>query len=229
MKSRNKYRLFLDTINTIVLTGGTAFLIWWLWQLLPMMITMIDMNKIARIRQEIEGRINILTNVYAEQVERKDEEMMNYYHGKVIALEELRPFLDTLSEEPDKSLEEAARHSEILTYPMPDDGDIEKVMKVQEARIFHEIGFKAGAEWQASQMPMPEDTVLFNKGVAEGRRLEREDMMHDALEGEVIKTDKHTSVRYKSFYGTDRYFYGIADKQFKPGDKVRIVVLKEEE
>ena len=38
MKSRNKYRLFLDTINTIVLTGGTAFLIWWLWQLLPMMI-----------------------------------------------------------------------------------------------------------------------------------------------------------------------------------------------
>ena len=38
MKNRNKYRLFLDTVNTIVLTGGTAFLIWWLWQLLPMMI-----------------------------------------------------------------------------------------------------------------------------------------------------------------------------------------------
>jgi len=25
-------------------------------------------------------------------------------------------------------------------------------MKVQEARIFHEIGFKAGAEWQKEQM-----------------------------------------------------------------------------
>lgn len=57
---------------------------------------------IEKIRQEIERRINILTNVYEEQMERKDEEMMNYYHGKVIALEELRCSLDTLSEEPDK-------------------------------------------------------------------------------------------------------------------------------
>lgn len=49
-------------------------------------------------------------------------------------------------------LEEAARHSEMLTYPMPEDGDIEKVMKVQEARIFHEIGFLAGAEWMKAKM-----------------------------------------------------------------------------
>ena len=35
--------------------------------------------------------------------------------------------------------------------------------------------FIAGAEWQKSQMPMPEDTVIFMKGVAEGRRLEREE------------------------------------------------------
>lgn len=51
-----------------------------------------------------------------------------------------------------EGLEEAARHSEMLTYPMPEDGDIEKVMKVQEARIFHEIGFIAGAEWKREQM-----------------------------------------------------------------------------
>lgn len=49
-------------------------------------------------------------------------------------------------------LEEAAQHSEILTYPMPEDGDIEKVFKVQEARVLHEIGFIAGAKWQAGQM-----------------------------------------------------------------------------
>lgn len=66
------------------------------------------------------------------------------------AVEKLISLLE--AEEPDKSLEEAARHSEILTYPMPEDGDIEKVMKVQEARIFHEIGFKAGDEWQKQQM-----------------------------------------------------------------------------
>lgn len=37
-------------------------------------------------------------------------------------------------------------------------------------------GFKAGAKWMESQMPMPEDTVIFQKGVAEGRRLEREEI-----------------------------------------------------
>lgn len=35
--------------------------------------------------------------------------------------------------------------------------------------------FIAGAKWMESQMPMPEDTVIFMKGVEEGRRLERED------------------------------------------------------
>ena len=64
------------------------------------------MDKIEKIRQEIERQINILTNVYAEQLEREDEEMMTYYHGKVIALEELLSFLYTLSEESDKGLEE---------------------------------------------------------------------------------------------------------------------------
>lgn len=38
-----------------------------------------------------------------------------------------------------------------------------------------ERAFIAGAKWMESQMPMPEDTVIFMKGVEEGRRLERED------------------------------------------------------
>lgn len=88
----------------------------------------------------------------------------------------------------------------------------------------YEIGFIEGAEWAREQMPLPEDTLIFRKGVEEGRRL----MMEDAVEGEVVKTNKHTSVRYKSYYGTDRYFYGIADKQFKAGDKVKIYIVKED-
>lgn len=50
-----------------------------------------------------------------------------------------------------EELEEAMQHDAINTYAMPKDGDIEKVMKVQKARILHEIGFKAGAEWGAEQ------------------------------------------------------------------------------
>ena len=38
-----------------------------------------------------------------------------------------------------------------------------------------EYAFIAGAKWMDKQMPMPEDTVIFMKGVAEGRRLEREE------------------------------------------------------
>lgn len=30
--------------------------------------------------------------------------------------------------------------------------------------------------WPKNDVPLPEDSVLFNKGVAEGRRLEREDL-----------------------------------------------------
>jgi hypothetical protein len=73
--------------------------------------------------------------------------------GRYYEDRDLLAFIGTLSEEPDKSFEEAAQHSGVLTYPMPDDGDIEKVMKVQEARIFHEIGFIAGAKWQKEQKP----------------------------------------------------------------------------
>ena len=110
------------------------------------------MDKIARIRQEIERRLNILTNVYAEQVERKDEEMMNYYHGKVIALEELRPFLDTLSEEPDKSLEEAAEKMYPIRWKKhPNDGII-RSEEYFDLNAEKRDAFKAGAEWAVGQM-----------------------------------------------------------------------------
>ena len=45
------------------------------------------------------------------------------------------------------NLDEAAQQDAIRTYAMPEDGNIDKVFKVQEARTFHEIGFKACAKW----------------------------------------------------------------------------------
>ena len=147
------------------------------------------------------------------------------------------------SEEPDKSLEEAANKFAVFY----DQGTCNGI--AQDC-------FIAGAEWQARQLlqgsPMPEDTVLFNKGVQEGRRLEREDMMKDgnvilaeedfdaekeksmewgynlckeqmlkdAVEGEVVKDiSNKLAVTAK----------GINLDGFKFGQKVRIVVLKEEE
>lgn len=94
-------------------------------------------------------------------------------------MEDLEDFLDTLSEEPDNGLEEAAEKYEERALEI-----VEKNVSPYEEELnvpspTYSDAFIAGAEWQASQMPMPEDTVLFQKGVAEGRRLEREDMMKD--------------------------------------------------
>lgn len=41
--------------------------------------------------------------------------------------------------------------------------------------------FIAGAKWQAKHSPLPEDSVAFNNGVEEGKRL----MMEEAVEGEI--------------------------------------------
>lgn len=107
------------------------------------------------------GRDDMVTLIKAEIERLKDENRKikcqaneRYCSGYDDAFYDLVHFLDTLeSEKPvPNDLEEAARHSEILTYPMPEDGDIEKVFKVQEARVFHEIGFIAGAKWQKEQM-----------------------------------------------------------------------------
>ena len=151
-------------------------------------------------------------------------------------LEEALDILSTLKqEEPDKSLEEAA-----YKYSFDSRPSIYGQVDVIDA-------FKAGAEWQKEQddketadlltiahlqgmeqmkgqllqgSPMPEDTVLFNKGVEEGRRLEREDMLKDAVEG------------YVNYY-EDSGGILMAEAQvgcpYHSGDKIRIVVLKAEE
>lgn len=45
------------------------------------------------------------------------------------------------------------------------------------AEYYFNLGKRAGAEWMAKQLPIPEDSVAFQKGVQEGRRLEREDAL----------------------------------------------------
>ena len=70
------------------------------------------------------------------------------------------------------------------------------------------------AEWGAAHNPLPEDTVLFNKGMEEGKRL----MMEEAVEGEVVKDwDNNLSVKSGVICG------------FKFGEKVRVIVLPKED
>ena len=90
---------------------------------------------------------------------------------------------------------------------------------------------------------MPEDTVLFNKGVAEGRRqmmdewlkdrdgcfwdgvnegkeAMREQMLKDAVEGEIC-------MRYSGSLCATSIFPCLDEAKFKLGDKVKLIIVKE--
>ena len=86
--------------------------------------------------------------------------------------------------------------------------------------LYVKDAFIAGAKWQAEQLlkssPLPEDTVLFNKGVEEGKRL----MMMDAVDAivEDWNPDPEPEITIP-----------LNPEEFTRGDKVRVLVLKKED
>lgn len=115
------------------------------------------MTNIEKIRQEIERLIMI------------NKTKNGFPAGTICAIrievyEKLLSFIDSLPEEkPSEDLEQAAAR-----YERENRQSILSSVDIVNA-------FIEGAKWMENQMPMPEDTVIFQKGVAEGRRLERED------------------------------------------------------
>ena len=88
--------------------------------------------------------------------------------------------------------------------------------------LYVKDAFIAGAKWQAEQLlkssPLSEDTVLFNKGVEEGKRL----MMEDAVEYEVWDFSS-------SLEACPHVNIPLDNKQYRNGDKVRVIVLPKED
>ena len=149
-------------------------------------------------------------------------------------------FLSTLeSEKPvPQDLEEA-----VMNYIAPiENEDGLKVINFSGQDI--KDAFVAGAKWQAEQLlkgsPLPEDTVLFNKGVAEGRRLAEEEqadlftivaldaaqraqeqMMKEAVEADV-NTYRDLAV------GKSWAEFVVEMPTNNLGDKVRIIIVKED-
>lgn len=122
------------------------------------------MSKIEIIRQEIERLIKSCKTKNGFPAGTISAIRIETYEG-------LLAFIDSLPEDHfrdstkmiSEDLEEAARRY----------SDGPECSWVGKSAL--EYAFIAGAEWQKSQTPMPEDTVIFMKGVAEGRRLEREE------------------------------------------------------
>ena len=135
---------------------------------------MTNAELLAKIKAEIERQMKFYDEKEMKAwdgSERGDEDALWYQgHRKMCA--KLLSFLSTL--DPEKpvpaDLEEA---KEAYCEEHNDDcfdatGD--KCPHIRNA-------FIAGAKWQADHTPLPEDTVLFNKGVEEGKRL----MMEEAV------------------------------------------------
>lgn len=126
------------------------------------------------IRAEIERQMK-----YYDEKEQKawDDSDALWYQGHQKMCAKLLSFLDTLPDEPvSNDLKEAAEKSAVQYYV---DGGYSPFQNIETAS--HIAGFKAGAKWMKKQMPMPEDTVLFQKGVEEGKRL----MMEGAVVAHV--------------------------------------------
>lgn len=145
---------------------------------------------------------------------------------KYIDADKLKAEIERLIEESD--FDESANLYSLLSFlstlesekPVPN--DLEKAANEfanQDCVTFisRKKGFIAGAKWQAEQLlkgsPMPEDTILFNKGVAEGKRL----MMEEAVEAEVVSTSDNGWECIR-----------IYKKLHKCDDKVRIIIIKED-
>ena len=121
-----------------------------------------------------------------EPKEMSVEEAMAYLEEKIAKASkswegvDVDKFLDEIRGREPNDLEEAAdKYSEKHGFRVPYDGS-NNFYDAVDVKASKE-GFIAGAEWMRSRTPMPEDTVIFMKGVAEGRRLEREDRNDENL------------------------------------------------
>ena len=76
--------------------------------------------------------------------------------------------------------------------------------------ISRKKGFIARAKWQADHAPLPEDTVIYQRGVEEGKRL----MMEEAVE-------------YELYYDGDflAIDLNMAELGYSERDKVRVIII----
>ena len=86
-----------------------------------------------------------------------------------------------------------------------------------------EFGFRSGAEWQRQRTPMPEDTVIFQKGIEEGKRL----MMEDAVDADIKLTlhDKTGDLSIHTGYLPKELPKKLG---FRFENKVKVLIIKED-
>lgn len=142
--------------------------------------------------------------------------------GAHITLAKLLSFLDTLEEPVSDDLEETARQYVHSRPFAPDESEPESTRKA----------FKAGAEWQKAKMLKDNPVIMSVEDFqalidSHAKRVEadyKEKMLKEAVRGEVYKFGKVAYVKERNNAELTKYL-----SQFNNGDKVKIIIVKEEE
>lgn len=167
------------------------------------------MDKIEKIRQEIDER-------YQEYLAKMEGEHFTYYEGMADALDLFKQFVDTLAEEPNKSLEEAAHHIAIETL---------NDTKFMTTTMGYALGklqdiFLAGAEWQY-QKDRGEFARIKAKTWSEGFDDCKKQMLKDAKDGYVSAVIIHNDGDEEHYAVT----YPNGERTHSLMDKVKIIIL----
>jgi hypothetical protein len=174
------------------------------------------MSNIEKIRQEIERLKKCSKSSKKEWIDEGYNQNAFAEDCRIKSFDKLLAFIDSLPEEdPSEDLEEAAQE-----YAIP-------FNNTTYGCEYSYKGFIAGAKWQAKQLlkgsPLPEDTVLFQKGVEEGRRLEKDDLVltwEDMAKIDAIILDANNEFAVDYSKEIDRRkFYEEVLKRFKEAKK----------
>lgn len=146
------------------------------------------MDKVEKIRAEIERRIKELSEAETDYREEGCDSISALLISGISELQKILSFISTLeSEEPDKSLEEKTCkgfEEEFRRFIKKEkEKEPDKSLPYYGDYGIYRVA-RHFAQWGADHAPLPEDTVIFNKGIAEGKRL----MLEEAAESVKNRT-----------------------------------------
>jgi len=164
-------------------------------------------KKIERMRKEMDNDTLLASNQQA---------------GYLFALAEIQGFLNSLQEETCKESlhipETCKENQDSLTLDEAAEEYSEGIIGREDA-FMCKAAFIAGAEWQEKQDEV-EKNLKYLYGMDEGARIMKEQMMEDAVEGEIMTN---------GFYPYEpRIVASYPNCPYAFGNKVKLIIVKED-
>lgn len=193
---------------------------------------------IAKIKVEIERQIKLHDSLASNA---ESEMIANLEIGAAQALEDILPFLNTLeSEKPICSFDELDHEADDWIDVLRADSGTNDDWNIGDIYRTAQHFAKWGAEWQKEQSLMESHKAWmdhkssmikqiekaewrgYDKGLADGIVLGKEQMLKEAVEIEVWNYSSCKDLRALPLWGIDKF------NNLEDGDKVRVIIVKED-